>query len=507
MREHSAGHIVHEAVHELFPELKAIEGQHGIGGNFYIKYQGILDETNLGDIQALTDQIVNNNEPINTQFVTHQQLSTYGISLPSDLPTNKPLRILTIGDRDPVPDGGTHVKNTNETGKIQLTEISYELNCSLVHYKVVNDLVKIKRPNSPELLNKTTVSKTNQKPKDQISLTVFQHQANDLTNQLKAETKNQNPGYLEQKYFGKNGLLKQLTNRIPDLRVQDRKPAGQIINTCKKQIEDKLKTIIAGKKPVSDDWIDVTAPAILPPIGHVHLITEAIKEIETIFARLGFVRRRYSEIETDWYYAQGLNIPKDHPARDDQETFYFTEDIVLTAHTSNGQLREMELIKKPPIKMINIGKTYRRQASNTHSPMFHQFEGLLIDQGINMSHLVGVSNYFAKNYFGPDRQIRLRPHHFQFTEPSFEVDINCHLCKGSGKINGSKCPVCKSGWLELGGAGMVHPQVLKNGRIDPQKYSGFAFGWGIERVIMMKHQVTANLRELYSGDLRFLNQT
>ena len=138
--------------------------------------------------------------------------------------------------------------------------------------------------------------------------------------------------------------------------------------------------------------------------------------------------------------------------------------------------------------------------------MFHQFEGLVIDKHITMSHLVGVSNYFAKNYFGSDREIRLRPHHFQFTEPSFEVDINCHICKGKGVINGQKCKVCKSGWLELGGAGMVHPQVLKNGHIDPTKYSGFAFGWGIERVIMMKHQVTDNFRELYSQDLRFLTQ-
>jgi len=166
----------------------------------------------------------------------------------------------------------------------------------------------------------------------------------------------------------------------------------------------------------------------------------------------------------------------------------------------------MELIKNPPIKMINIGKTYRRQASNTHSPMFHQFEGLLVDKHINITHLIGVSNYFVRHYFGLNRKIRLRPHHFQFTEPSFEVDINCHLCGGKGEVKGSKCKVCKSGWLELGGAGMVHPVVLKNGGLDPQKYSGFAFGWGVERIIMMKHQVTDNLRQLYTDDLRFLEQ-
>ena len=157
--------------------------------------------------------------------------------------------------------------------------------------------------------------------------------------------------------------------------------------------------------------------------------------------------------------------------------------------------------------MINIGKTYRRQASNTHSPMFHQFEGLLIDKNITMSHLLGITNHFFREFFGPDRVARLRPHHFQFTEPSFEVDINCHTCKGKGEINGKKCKTCKSGWLELGGAGMVHPIVLKNGGIDPKVYTGFAFGWGVERVLMMKHQVTDNLRQIYTTDLRFLNQS
>lgn len=303
-----------------------------------------------------------------------------------------------------------------------------------------------------------------------------------------------------------NEPFKQTAKLILKLDPKDRKQGGKLLNELKAKLESQISLSTKDESLGTKDWFDVTLPGIKPKIGHTHLITQAIKEIDAIFSRLGFVRRRYPEIETDWYYAEGLNIPKDHPARDDQETFYFSDNLVLTAHTSNGQLREMELLKTPPIKMINIGKCYRRQASNTHSPMFHQFEGLLIDKNINISHLIGVSNYFAKNYFGPEREIRLRPHHFQFTEPSFEVDINCHICKGTGKINGEKCKVCKSGWLELGGAGMVHPNVLKNGGLDPETYTGFAFGWGIERVIMMKHQVTDNLRQLYTDDLRFLQQ-
>jgi phenylalanyl-tRNA synthetase alpha chain len=306
------------------------------------------------------------------------------------------------------------------------------------------------------------------------------------------------------KYLGRKGTVNHL---FQSLSPSHKATYGKDLNHLKNSIDSHLKkarqqllNIKTSKK------LDVTIPGIKPKEGHLHLLTQTIEEIEDIFKSLGFIRRRYPEVETDWYYAEGLNIPKDHPARDDQETFYINQNIVLTAHTSSGQLREMERVKQPPIKMINIGKTYRRQASNTHSHMFHQFEGLMIDKDISIAHLIGVSNYFARQYFGPDRKIRLRPHHFQFTEPSFEVDINCSICKGSGKKNKKTCPVCKAGWLELGGAGMVHPQVLKNGGLDPKKYSGFAFGWGIERVVMMKHQVTTNLRDLYLPDLRFLNQ-
>lgn len=306
------------------------------------------------------------------------------------------------------------------------------------------------------------------------------------------------------KYLGRKGVVNQLFQTLPS---KDKAVHGKNLNLLKNSIESSIKeskALLLNIKPKKS--LDITIPGIKPPEGHLHLLTQAIEEVEGIFKSLGFVRRRYPEVENDWYYAEGLNIPKDHPARDDQETFYINQNTVLTAHTSSGQLREMERVKSPPIKMINIGKTYRRQASNTHTPMFHQFEGLMVDKGINITHLIGVSNYFVRAYFGPDREIRLRPHHFQFTEPSFEVDINCSVCKGKGKNNNKTCNVCKAGWLELGGAGMVHPQVLKNGGLDPKQYSGFAFGWGIERIVMMKHQVTNNLRDIYLSDLRFLTQ-
>lgn len=310
---------------------------------------------------------------------------------------------------------------------------------------------------------------------------------------------------LNVKYLGRQGEVNKLFKSLP---IKENPLIGKEINDlkvfCTKLISETTSNLLTQSPKKS---FDITVPGIKLPKGSRHLITQAIEEIENIFTELGFVRRRYPEVETDWYYAEGLNIPKDHPARDDQETFYLKEDVVLTAHTSNGQLREMERVKNPPIKMINIGKTYRRQADTSHSSMFHQFEGLLIDKNISITHLVGVMDYFAKSFFGKDRTIRLRPHHFQFTEPSFEIDISCGLCHGTGISKGSPCRFCKSGWLELGGSGMVHPNVLKNGGLDPDIYSGFAFGWGVERVLMMKSGLNLpDLRLLYTDDLRFLKQ-
>lgn len=308
---------------------------------------------------------------------------------------------------------------------------------------------------------------------------------------------------LNSKYLGKQGQVNLLFKTLP---VKTDPQIGRQINALKfliqSKLAEKLTTVLtAMEKPA----FDVTIPGTPVPRGSLHPLTQAIEDIESIFLRLGFVRRRYPEVDTDWYYAEGLNIPKDHPARDDQETFYVGENTVLTAHTSNGQLREMELKKTPPIKMINIGKTYRRQLDASHTPMFHQFEGLVVDKGINITHLLGVTDYFAKSYFGSDRHTRLRPHHFQFTEPSFEIDISCGVCLGTGLVNQVVCKVCKSGWLELGGAGMVHPNVLRNGGLDPSVCTGFAFGWGVERVLMMKTDLP-DLRLIYSDDIRFLNQ-
>lgn len=312
-------------------------------------------------------------------------------------------------------------------------------------------------------------------------------------------------------FLGRSGRLTLTLKEITKVPMEKRSAVGQLANDVKKVIEETLRLtqgkLLGQESQLRKEKIDVTNPGIKPQIGHLHLITQAIDEITSIFEKIGYNRVRYPEVDWDYYAFTTLNFPKNHPARDDWETFFIKENedpkmgrMLLTPHTSSGQVREMEK-GILPIKMLNIGKCYRRQIDVSHTPMFHQFEGLVIDKNISITHLKGTLDYFVKSYFGQKRKSRIRPYHFQFTEPSFEVDVSCGVCLGKG------CKLCKGGWLELGGAGMVHPNVLKAGKIDIKIYSGFAFGWGVERVLMMKEGIKLDdLRLLYSNDLRFLKQ-
>lgn len=315
------------------------------------------------------------------------------------------------------------------------------------------------------------------------------------------------------KYLGKKGLFATLARELGELSAEDKKEAGKLLNACKQTLESLLAAHTADAAPIP--WIDLTAPGIAPRVGHVHPISQAMEEITHIFERIGFTRVRYPEVDWDWYVFESLNMPPHHPARDEWETFFVTAPehpekgkMVLTTHTSNGQVREMErLHSQPPIRMINIARCYRRQQDATHTQMFHQFEGLVVDTGITIEHLKGTLDYFAEQFYGPGTKSRIRPFHFQFTEPSFEVDFSCHICGGTGVVDEHKCKFCKSGWHEVGGAGMVHPNVLKAGGIDPEKYTGFAFGWGVERTYTLKEGLNIDdIRLLYSGDTTFLEQ-
>ncbi len=312
-------------------------------------------------------------------------------------------------------------------------------------------------------------------------------------------------------FLGKSGKLTLALKEVTKLPAEKRPAFGVLANEVKQTIEeaidDKAKSLSAVKKTNLLEKIDVTNPGVKPPLGHLHLVTQAIEEIQSIFEKIGFVRVRYPEVEWDWYAFEALNFPPNHPARDDWETFFVDEKahpkygpILLTPQTSSGQIREMTT-NKPPIKMLNIAKCYRRQSDISHVPMFHQFEGLAVNTDLSIANLKGVLDYFVKAYFGKERQSRIRPYHFEFTEPSFEVDVSCGACNGKG------CKLCKEGWLEMGGAGMVHPNVLKNCEIDPSVYNGFAFGWGVERVLMMKDGIKLDdIRTIYSDRMEFLEQ-
>ncbi len=303
-------------------------------------------------------------------------------------------------------------------------------------------------------------------------------------------------------FLGRKGQLNQI------FKTLDKITYGRQFNEIKATIEAALAQKTQQLANNSQIWLDTTAPGKLPTIGHIHPLSQAIAEIQRIFEHIGFTRVRYPEVDWDHYVFETLNMPADHPARDEWETIFIDAPahpkmgkMVLTTHTSNGQVREMERVKKPPIRMLNLGKCYRRQQDPTHTIMFHQFEGLVVDKGISIPHLKGTLDYFGRQWFGPKIKSRIRPFHFQFTEPSFEVDFTCTACSGTG------CRFCKSGWVEVGGAGMVHPNVLTAGGIDPKIYSGFAFGWGVERVLRLKPGLNIDdIRLLYSTNQEFLNQ-
>lgn len=314
-----------------------------------------------------------------------------------------------------------------------------------------------------------------------------------------------------------DGVMVAATKQMATLPAEERPEYGKVVNTWKiahqqaiarreeELSEQTLFTPIDLSLPAT-----VGAPALAKELrspGTMHPITQTIREITDIFAQIGFARRRYRETETDFYAFESLNMPANHPARAEWETFYLEGGCVMTPHTSNGQGRELEK-GELPIRIVNISRCARRQEDVSHVPSFYQFEGLLVDKKVSIANLKGVLDYFVHSFFGPERHTRLRPYNFRFTEPSFEIDISCSACNGTGHIDAKSCRLCKEGWLELGGAGMVHPNVLKAFSLDPTQHTGFAFGWGVERVFMMKNPNTKlpDIRLLYQNDIRFLTQ-
>ncbi|SEF70654.1 phenylalanyl-tRNA synthetase, alpha subunit [Caloramator fervidus] len=308
------------------------------------------------------------------------------------------------------------------------------------------------------------------------------------------------------KYLGKKGSLTSILRGMGALPSEERPIIGKLANEVRQFLEEELKKALNNIKQkelelrIKGEYIDITMPGKRIEFGNIHPLNKVLDEIKDIFFGMGFSVAEGPEIELDYYNFEALNVPKNHPARDEQDTFYISENLVLRTQTSPIQIRTMENTK-PPIRIIAPGRVYRSDAvDTTHSPIFYQIEGLVVDKGITMANLKGTLETFAKRFFGEKTKTKFRPHHFPFTEPSAEMDVSCFVCEGEG------CRVCKgSGWIEILGCGMVHPDVLRKGGIDPEKYSGFAFGMGLDRIVMIKYGID-DIRLLYENDIRFLKQ-
>lgn len=306
--------------------------------------------------------------------------------------------------------------------------------------------------------------------------------------------------------LGKKGELTAVLKSMKDVLPKDRPAFGQLVNEVRSEIETKLEEAKAALEArelelrLQHEVIDVTLPAKKNKVGHGHPNTIALEEVERIFIGMGYEVVEGPEVELDYYNFEALNIPANHPAKDEQDTFYINDEIVLRTQTSPVQVRQMEK-GKLPIRMIAPGRVFRSdEVDATHSPSFHQIEGLVIDKHITFADLKGTLEEFAKELFGAETKVKFRPHHFPFTEPSAEVDVTCFKCGGKG------CRFCKgSGWIEILGCGMVHPRVLRMSGIDPEEYSGFAFGVGLERIALLKYEID-DMRLLYENDDRFLKQ-
>lgn len=308
------------------------------------------------------------------------------------------------------------------------------------------------------------------------------------------------------KYLGKKGELTQVLRGMKDVSSEERPVIGQLANEVRNTLETQLEEVKqiltekAQEAKLKQEVIDVTIPGRKKSLGHRHPMHIVLDEIKDIFLGMGYEIAEGPEIEEDYYNFEALNIPANHPAKDEQDTFYISGDFLLRTQTSPVQVRVMEK-KQPPIRIIAPGRVYRSdEVDATHSPVFHQIEGLVVDKNVTMGDLKGALAVFAKELFGQNAEVKFRPHHFPFTEPSAEMDVSCFMCGGKG------CRVCKgSGWIEILGCGMVHPRVLEMVGIDPKEYSGFAFGMGLERIALQRYGIE-DLRLLYENDIRFLKQ-
>ncbi|HEX9934769.1 MAG TPA: phenylalanine--tRNA ligase subunit alpha [bacterium] len=304
------------------------------------------------------------------------------------------------------------------------------------------------------------------------------------------------------RFLGRKGRINDLFKQVPDLAENERRLSGKAINDLKNELQKTLESrfVQFGRPQSAPSFFDTTLPGTPWPAGRIHPLSKVLREIKSCFQGMGFAIAQGLEVETDYYNFEALNIPKGHPARDMQDSLYVRDNVVLRTHTSPVQVRVMEQ-QQPPVRIIAPGRCYRRDTPDaTHSPVFHQVEGLCVNEGVSLADLKGVIWTFAKRMFGSDMKIRFRPSYFPFTEPSAEYDFSCMMCRGKG------CRLCKNtGWIEISGAGMVNPAVFERVRYDTERFTGYAFGMGVERIALLLYEVP-DIRMFYENDIRFLNQ-
>lgn len=479
MQMHTAGHILHEAVKSLIPDCNPLGAEHG--KHAYFIYEGKISEILESRMLIKANEIIDQNLPIQTQFVSLEELQKRASWLPAHLPTNKPLRIMWIGNYDPIPDGGTQVNRTSEITKFSEIKITPEGENTKISYKLGFEEVEKNHEDYSFISN--------------IDLNKIQNIKNEALAQIISSNDQEELSRLKIHYLGKNGILAQLAKDLPNLSPLDRIDAGKTFNDAKTAIENAInsKSQIPNHKSQN---LDETLPGIPVNVGLLHPISAVAREMNDIFQSLGFSVADGPEIEDDEYNYNRLNLPLDHPARDLQDSLYIKEpDILLRTHTSSLEAHILAT-HKPPFRFVFPGKSYRYEnVSASNHMIFFQYEGIAVGENITMANLKSTLETFIHIFFGPNRKSRFRCKYYPQVEPGIGVDIDCQFCNQRG------CSVCKNrGWVEMLGGGMVHPNMFKVVGLDPFKYSGFAWGMGLDRITMARYKIN-DIRALFNGNL------
>lgn len=476
MQIHSAGHVIHEAVKELAPEVEPLEGDHGKHPR--IKYHGVVDQLLREEIESKANDIIAKNLEITYRFVTPDELRMLLTNIPDYLPKNKQLRVIQIGSYPPTPDGGTQVKRTGEIPTVIISSIEYDgEGDSVVNYEVAKEEAKATAGVMPT-------------DKEIDEFNRLKIRINELVG------KDRDKKLLRLEILGKRGLLHKTFKEVLTSGKYDKGSIGQSFNKLKSEVEEMFETKEGVKSGRKEANFDLTLPGTPMPVGLLHPVNAVAREMNEIFHGLGFSVADGPELETDEYNYNRLNLPMDHPARDLQDSLYIKEpDILLRTHTSSVEAHILA-DQKPPYRFVFPGKCYRFENVNaSNHMMFYQYQGLAVGEKVTMANLKSTFNTFLKKFYGEETVSRFRCKYYPEVEPGVGVDIGCPFCRQKG------CSVCKfRGWIEISGAGMVHPNMLKRVGLDPEKYSGFAFGMGLDRVAMTRYGIN-DIRALFNGDL------